>query len=550
MGAGVTSVETIDFDAVFTQITDRLKAEQNQRLTPPLVRLWDGDWNLRGIIKRENNASFQYLDNETGIGSLEMPLDYFMSKWLVDIDGRGTTNVHITIDKDGSRWGGRMDEFKIIKDDDGRKYVRVIFKNDYEELKHILAWSNPFLPAEVQFPRLWICFGRARWALKTTLLVNLMRLESSLFMLPDDPMNPAMWNNFDQSTWWNVVKPDLEPDHSVGAIVHSRFKNMHDVSKKIVADAQLSWEPRRYLQGDPPPWPGANIRHGCLVWDLIDKSGWTTGTSFGGNIFEGLFHELINIGADGITENVEQVDDPNVPGEYLTPGYKGTIPSMPGVVYREGEHTGIQASEFSHKPATDVGVVAGGHSMPGVNELISAAVQMVGDLTAMIPNVPPLGGVADAILKPLYTDVFLAFGKWKSPQRAQRLGGSHYHEKWAEGGDRAYTLAFLLAMRAGMWSTRETNRVTLTVADGAPWRIGQRGHGHFFLGDRVAFSVLGMKPGRLFVERVSELTLAWDRDSTPGWQIQIGQREAEDPVARMAEDMQDFLGMLQELGVA
>lgn len=546
----MTSVQTIDFDAVFTQITDRLKAEQNQRLTPPLVRLWDGDWNLRGIIKRENNASFQYLDNETGIGSLEMPLDYFMSKWLVDIDGRGTTNVHITIDKDGSRWGGRMDEFKIIKDDDGRKYVRVIFKNDYEELKHILAWSNPFLPAEVQFPRLWICFGRARWALKTTLLVNLMRLESSLFMLPDDPMNPAMWNNFDQSTWWNVVKPDLEPDHSVGAIVHSRFKNMHDVSKKIVADAQLSWEPRRYLQGDPPPWPGANIRHGCLVWDLIDKSGWTTGTSFGGNIFEGLFHELINIGADGITENVEQVDDPNVPGEYLTPGYKGTIPSMPGVVYREGEHTGIQASEFSHKPATDVGVVAGGHSMPGVNELISAAVQMVGDLTAMIPGVPPLGGVADAILKPLYTDVFLAFGKWKSPQRAQRLGGSHYHEKWAEGGDRAYTLAFLLAMRAGMWSTRETNRVTLTVADGAPWRIGQRGHGHFFLGDRVAFSVLGMKPGRLFVERVSELTLAWDRDSTPGWQIQIGQREAEDPVARMAEDMQDFLGMLQELGVA
>lgn len=546
----MTSVETIDFDAVFTQITDRLKVEQNRRLVPPLVRLWDGDWNLRGIVKRENNASFQYLDNETGIGSLEMPLDYFMSKWLVDIDGRGTTNVHITIDKDGSRWGGRMDEFKIIKDDDGRKYVRVIFKNDYEELKHILAWSNPFLPAEVQFPRLWICFGRARWALKTTLLVNLMRLESSLFMLPDDPMNPAMWNNFDQSTWWNVVKPDLEPDHSVGAIVHSRFKNMHDVSKKIVADAQLSWEPRRYLQGDPPPWPGANIRHGCLVWDLIDKSGWTTGTSFGGNIFEGLFHELINIGADGITENVEQVDDPNVPGEYLTPGYKGTIPSMPGVVYREGEHTGIQASEFSHKPATDVGVVAGGHSMPGVNELISAAVQMVGDLTAMIPGVPPLGGVADAILKPLYTDVFLAFGKWKSPQRAQRLGGSHYHEKWAEGGDRAYTLAFLLAMRAGMWSTRETNRVTLTVADGAPWRIGQRGHGHFFLGDRVAFSVLGMKPGRLFVERVSELTLAWDRDSTPGWQIQIGQREAEDPVARMAEDMQDFLGMLQELGVA
>lgn len=545
----MTAPAGIDFDTAFTEITNRLKAEEKRRLLPADVRLYDGDANFRGTVKRENAASFQYLDNETGIASLEMPLDYYLSRWIADIDSRGTTNVLIRAEKDGSRWCGLMDEFKIVKGDDGRKFIRVTFKHDYEGLKHILAWSNPFLPAEVQFPRLWVCFGRARWALKTTLLVNLMRLESSLFMLPDDPMDPNGWNNFDQSTWWNVVKPDLEPDHSVGAIVHSRFKNMHDVSKKIVADAQLSWEPRRYFDGDPPPWPGANLRNGCIVWDLIDKSGWTTGTSFGGNIFEGLFRELINIGADGITENVEQVDDPNVPGEYLIPGFKGTIPSMPGVVYREGEHTGIQASEFSHKPATDVGVVAGGHSMPGVNELISAAVQMVGDLTAMIPGVPPLGGVADAILKPLYTDVFLAFGKWKSPQRAQRLGGSHYHEKWAEGGDRAYTLAFLLAMRAGMWSTRETNRVTLTVADGAPWRIGQRGHGHFFLGDRVAFSVLGMKPGRLFVERVSELTLAWDRDSTPGWQIQIGQREAEDPVARMAEDMQDFLGMLQELGV-
>ncbi|MDV6274099.1 phage tail protein [Rhodococcus erythropolis] len=546
----MTAPAGIDFDTAFTEITNRLKAEEKRRLLPADVRLYDGDANFRGTVKRESAASFQYLDNETGIASLEMPLDYYLSRWIADIDSRGTTNVLIRAEKDGSRWCGLMDEFKIIKGDDGRKFIRVTFKHDYEGLKHILAWSNPFLPAEVQFPRLWVCFGRARWALKTTLLVNLMRLESSLFMLPDDPMDPNGWNNFDQSTWWNVVKPDLEPDHSVGAIVHSRFKNMHDVSKKIVADAQLSWEPRRYFDGDPPPWPGANLRNGCIVWDLIDKSGWTTGTSFGGNIFEGLFRELINIGADGITENVEQVDDPNVPGEYLIPGFKGTIPSMPGVVYREGEHTGIQASEFSHKPATDVGVVAGGHSMPGVNELISAAVQMVGDLTAMIPGVPPLGGVADAILKPLYTDVFLAFGKWKSPQRAQRLGGSHYHEKWAEGGDRAYTLAFLLAMRAGMWSTRETNRVTLAVADGAPWRIGQRGHGHFFLGDRVAFSVLGMKPGRLFVERVSELTLAWDRDSTPGWQIQIGQREAEDPVARMAEDMQDFLGMLQELGVA
>ena len=174
---------------------------------------------------------------------------------------------------------------------------------------------------------------------------------------------------------------------------------------------------------------------------------------------------------------------------------------------------------------------------------------MVGDLTAMIPGVPPLGGVADAVLKPLYSDVLLAFGNWKNVPRAQRLGWSHYHEKWADGADRAYTLAWLIAMRTGMFQTREQARCTLTVADGAPWRIGQNGHGHFFLGDRVGFTILGMKPGRIFVERVSEITISWSRTESPVWKLQIGQREAEDPLVRAYEDLQDFLGLLKDLGV-
>lgn len=542
-------VETIDFDAVFRDITGRLEREQEQRLYPPLVRLFDGDWNLRGECHQEISANFVFADNATGTGSIEMPIDYYLSRWLIDSEERSTSNVHITVDKDGARWDGRMDELQIIKGEDGRKYVRVLFKSSYEELHHILAWSNPFLPAEIQFPRLWVLFGRARWALKTTLFCNLLRLEASLWMLPDNPMDGSQWFNLDQSTWSQVVKPELTADYSPLAIVHSRFKNMHEVSRKVVDDAQLSWEPRRYLEGDEPPWPGANLRHGCLVWDLVDKSGWNTGTSFRGNIFSGLLRELVNIGGDGINQSFETVTDPNVPGVYFEPGYKGTEPSMPGVVFRESEHTGIQSSMASIKPATDVGIVAGGHSMPGVNEAISATVRMIGDLTAMIPGAPPMGGVADAILAPLYTDVFLAFGKHKNIERAQRLGWSHYHEKWAEGGDRAYTLAWLLAMRTGMWETREMHRATLTIADGAPWRIGQRGHGHFFLGDRIAFNIEGMSPGKLIVERVSELTLAWDRESAPTWQIQVGEREPVDPILKAFSDLQDFLGVLTDLGV-
>lgn len=544
------AVQTIDFDAEFDAIQAKLAKERKYRLEPPLVRLWDGDWNLRGKLTRIISADVQAIDNETGIATFDIPMDYWMAEWIVNIDARETSNIHVTIDKDGIRWSGRMESFTVVKQEDGTDLLRLVFKHDYEELKHIIVWSNPFLPAEIQFPRLWILFGPSKWALKLTLHCQILRLESSLWMLPDDPMDPAQWNNLDQSTWSMVVKPgSIDGDVSLPAIVHSRFKPMHEVSKKVVDDAQLSWELRRYLAGDPPPWEGANLRHGTLVIDLVDKSGYTTGTSFGGNIFEGLLRAFTNIDSDGLTEGRDIIDDPSMPAEYSDPMYMGTEPAAPWVIYRDSDHTGIQSSEFTFRPATDVQVVAGGHSMPGVNELISSTIQMIGDLTAMIPGVPPLGGVADAILKPLYTDTILAFGAWKSPARAQKLGWSHYHEHWGEGGDRAYTLSWLLAMRTGMWVTREQTSHKVVVADGAPYRIGQRGYGHFYLGDRVGSTIRGMPPGRVFVDRVSQVRMTWDRNTSPVWEITIGVREPEDPVIKAFEMIQEIISIAQELGV-
>lgn len=554
MGDAVTApvATPIDFDAEFGRIAERLKADERHRLQAPEVRLWDGDWNLRGTCAQENSASFQLVDNETGIGTIELPEGYYLSDWLVDVEARGTTNVFITVDKDGMRWAGMMEEFELLHDDIGKSVVKVTFKHDYEHLKHILFWSLPWLPSEIQ-PGFWVGFGTAKGVCKTALLANIMRLESSAFMLPDNPLDRSKWFNFNQSTWSMVVKPE-EPgavDNSLISILMSRFKTAHEATRKIVADSQLTWVCRRYLEGDPPPWPGANLRHGCLVWDLVDKSGFNTGTAFRGDIFGGIIRELVNIGGDGITENVEQIDDPNVPGEAFQPGWRGTLPSAPACVFYESEQTGTHRTSFKHKPATDVQTVAGGHSAPGVNEAIKAFIVMAGDLTATIPGVPPMGGVADAFLEPIYRDAFFAFGAHKSPARAQRLGWSHLFEKFADGADRAYTLQYLIAQRAAMYETRETTRATLTVTDGSPWRVGEQGFGDFSIGDRVGFTIRGPKSlyGRIFVERVSELTLSWDRTTTPTWQIKIGSREPEDPILRAFQDLQDFMGMLQSLGV-
>ncbi|MBF6515515.1 phage tail protein [Nocardia cyriacigeorgica] len=550
----MTTVETIDFDAVFGEIAERLKKEEARRIKPPLVRLWDGDGNFIGEVHNEISAKFTLPENETGIGMIELPAHYYLARWLTRHDDRSTANVVITVDKDGGRWGGMLDDLELSKDEDGRRTVRATFKSDFEHLKHIIAYSNPFLPPEIQFPRLWILFGPAKWALKLTLFVNLLRLQGldGLWTLPDDPLDPQQWFDLDQSNWAHVVKPTpIEEDNSQFAIVHSRFRYMFDVQKRITADAQLTWEPRRYLEGDPEPWPGANLRPGTIVWDLVDNSGWDTETSFGGNLFEGLVRGFTSIGSDGMTEGIDVIDDPTFPPEYEIPGWKGTVPRAPGVILRDGERTGIQTNSFHWKPATDTEFVAGGHSMPGVNELISATINMVGDLIAAALFVPPVGGMADALLKPLYTDVFGAFMKWQDIGRAQNLGWQHYFETFCEGSDRAYTLSALIALRTGMWRTREQTSHTVTVADGVEGLyIGQNGFGNAWLGTRIGTTVRDWgRPGRVYVDRVTELVLEWSRTKTPLWSLTIGAREQEDPVMKALEMLQEVMAAARDLGV-
>lgn len=362
------TIESVDIDAVFNDIVSRLKEDETRRQATPLVRLWDGNWALVGEVHREISASFQRLDNETGTGTIELPATYYLAKWATDPASRaGHKNIFVTVDYRGMRWSGILDEVEAKKDNNGYRTVVLTFLHDIEHLKHIICYSNPFLPPELQFPRIWILFGPSKWALKLALLVNIMRLESSAWTLPDDPLKLSNWLNLDMSTWSQVVAPlSFEDDNSNFCISYSRFKSMFDVSKNIVADAQLSWVPRRWLQGDPPPWEGANVRHGALVWELEDRSGYAQETSFGGNLFTGLDRAVETIASDGMTQGIDVISDPAFPDEYSQPGWSGTLPVAPGLVLRDGDRTAITGSSFKWKPATDVGYVAGGHSMPGV----------------------------------------------------------------------------------------------------------------------------------------------------------------------------------------
>lgn len=586
----------------------RLAEKERARLEPPLLRMWDGDMNLRGVCVGWIDIDYEFVENDTGIATLQIGLTHYLSKWVMNFMGRDKRNVILTIDKLGARWSGFMDKYSVVRKKDGTKYLEITFKHDYEGAKHILGWANPFLLAEVQFPKLWIIFGPAKWCCMMTLFVNILRLETALWTLPDNPLDLAQWFPFSLNTgnWRNIVKPfPLLNDNSTLTLVTCRFKSIHETWKKTLKDAQLTVTCRRYIASeDPHPFQdtqvafgnnitvdGVNIfddlltyipiGNGCLVWDCVDNSGWGQETAFGGDLLVGLERAVVNIADDGYTEGVDVFTGaPTMPGDYYNPLFMGTNPQAPWVVFDVASpYNGVTEGSFDYFEATTTNFVAGGHSMPGINEGISAGVNMVGDfLTNIINNIigqaedgpfgaflqmPPLGGIMDALAKILYEDVFLAFMQVPTLREigetlpiaglqslSTGLGHYHYWEDFCDGADKAFTLAAMMAVRAQIWKTRPHTVHKITVSDAAPYIAGETGYGDFWIGNRIGTTADDYPiPHTVFVERVQKLKFGWGPDGSRGCEITNGYAEPEDPALKALDQIKDVNSALSTMGI-
>jgi len=183
-----------EHQALYDKVQVRRAKLEAERLKPPLIRFWDGDYRYRGAVAGERSGNFEFIENDTGTANIQLPLEHHLAKWVMDYKGRSKRNVHITIDKQGMRWSGLMDTYTVKRDKSGDAWLDVTFQHDFEQAKHILCWANPFLRPDIaQFPKAWVIFGPAKFCLLLTLFVNLFRLESSLWTIPDNPLDPLEW---------------------------------------------------------------------------------------------------------------------------------------------------------------------------------------------------------------------------------------------------------------------------------------------------------------------------------------------------------------------
>lgn len=413
------------------------------------------------------------------------------------------------------------------------------------------------LPAAFQAPRAWVLAGPVSWVLKASLRANLYREHQPLITWPDDPLDKTQWNQqgaIDHSDWPIVVAPGgflVEARKGiVWGVLISRWATWHDAAHQMLEDAELSVRCDRYLKDeDPLPWEGANLRNGALVVDIVDKSGIHVGTATGGTILAGLRRAAAEFASDFIDSTVEIITDEVPPGEaWFRPGSRFTTPDRPYVVYQEGYNSPIQSSSFIHSPSKGVQVNVGGHSMPGVNEVVSASIQAAFDILGGLAQIGSLGGSVDQILRPLYEDVLLSWWSVKSPQRARNSGWSRLFEYYQEGSDRAYTLSALMVLRAGFWATKTKVSWKVAVADGKPFLIGDRGLGHFFMDDRVGLRLKGSQD--IHMDRCRKIDLAWDAGNPPEWQITIGDdRVFQDPAMRAWGRIERMIAGMRDLGV-
>lgn len=540
---------------------EQKKAEDRRRREPPTLRIWDAEWNLQHVVSGiEYQASFQWISNDTGPGQIELPFDHPASQWVHDASGRidrgEGRGVHLTVDYCDTRWSGRLDKAVVETRDDGDDVLVMDFASDYENLKFVSVWSNPFLPAAFQWPRAWLMAGPVTWILLSTLHLQFVREHNPLITIPDDPLDPESYiSPLDQSDWHMVVKPisfaEAANSGVVWGVVSSRWSTWHDMAKVMLEDSELSVVCTRYLEGDPLPWDGANLRHGTLVISIDDKSGVHIGTSNGGRWTDGLRRTVAEFASDFIDSTSNLITDTDIaPEDYSVPGFKNTAKEWPYVVYRTGEGSGIEASRFINSPAKAVQINVGGHSMPGVNEAISATIQAIGDLVGNVVLIGGLGGSIDSLLKPLYEDTILAWWSVKSPQRAQNSGWSRYFEYFQDGANKAYTVAALMVLRAGFWSTRTVLANEMKVADSSPFLCAAPPTGHFFLDDRIGFSLENDPTGQIWVDRARKIELKWDAESYPEWVPTIGDpRNLQDPAQRAWGKIETMIAALRDLGV-
>ncbi|MDL9938676.1 hypothetical protein QSJ18_18170 [Gordonia sp. ABSL1-1] len=580
----------------FAQWAEEIRETRIERTSRPArIRLYTGNWYYRGTVSRARwsavlDGSMNLKENETGSIHYELPIETvpvrpyagtdlaafmdwaeseamdahrstYLARWAVEQAALGA-NIHTIVEKDGARIGGQTDPktgVTLKESSDGDRVI-LEFQDDMQRLKHVQMAASPFLPPPlIQQPKVQFAYAPADWGGLMTLGANVLRNQGTNFNMNFDLLDLSTWT---EGLWAEAqivpIPRKLTDSVAPPTIITGTIKQSWlDVMAPILEDAELMVVPRRYLDGDPEPFPGAgtNWRQGTLFVDIVDKSGWRSGTSIAGNLATGMTRAIANVTSNYVEDSYDLLTGEPVDVQgYRLPGVLSSQPPRPYATYRAGKITGREGFELARGAGGPCTIHAGGASMPGVNELLEAVVGYAGDvlgdnISFQGYGVGSLGNILNAFLMPILKDSVLAYMTVPLLDRVAKQGWGHDLETAAEGVTQAYTPAAIMDLRRRRRETDPSTAYTFEAAGAAPWQIGDRGQGHWWLGDRVPATSKHLG-ARVFVMRCRELSLPLGGSEPQVWKAKFGDRRAQqDAIEKAIGLVGTLMSTVQEIGI-
>lgn len=542
----MSSVDTLDLvDLKCTAIRDRHNSLRHAR---PLIRIWNNnpDPSIAGAtyvgridFDDSIKGSFPFKNNTPTEGTIQLRDDHYIAMWLKQLpnDPAYRKNVIITVDFYGGekRWSGMLDKWEI-KSSRGMKFLEVTFQDDLTFLQYLLCPPNPALPIPIfQFPRVFLLAGPARWAVSMAIFVNLLRVQSNLYQLPDDPFDFESWDDlWDWSDWQaHIMAPTFLSDSSLWTFISARMNPVDSVIADSLDDAQLTIKYRRVITDDnescsPNAFVG-NVKNCALVFEIVDNSNITAleGTFLEGTVIDGFVRSVVQYGS-GFIEDVKNLvseDQSLAPDEYYQNGFLGTVAKMPWLVIRDNEWTAIETSSLSWGPSKNVAVVVGGDN-PAADAVAKLTIEVIGNLLGALILFSSAGTIAADVIMPFLVGTIAAWLYWRNAGRANELGWIHYLEAYQSGAEsNSWSLSAVASLRGGFLASKSETQHVMQLHES--WIIPGV---HADIGHRIGSTIdaKGLE-SQVWINQLEEMVASWDNtmgsQQPYSWMLKAGRSE-------------------------
>jgi hypothetical protein len=574
----------------------------------PLIRLADNNLDVMQELDGEVDVSVEELMDDTGKCSVKITYD----NWLTDYMTNQThlvADLHLLIDPIPTqqdwrkRWGGKITEIHVKKDDKGVHEIELTALSFFEHAKRLLIAANPIFPPEIQLPRMWVLPGPVRTICMVSAFINLARLFMPGWSTITNALNPFGWidplnadalTNF-LPTAWPIQVAFVDPlfDQSRWSAVGATWKNWYDSFKDILNDAGCIMRVYTYLKTDPDSPNGelagllntipdtlnnlgvdtnnlksnldklAAPQRNCCVFAFEQKDGVTgpSGTAADGflSTVAVTLDDLItpisyDLGSGKVYDpaailNGEPLADAaGIDQSTLISTLLDVAPAPPKVIWWDSTYNGIINSDLTWHKGSPKTIMTGSKSPVLVNQAQTFAIRYgLSQLQLVITEglfgqvgSAPIGAGLDNLYQGQLDNTLLAWQRFTDPVRALYGGDVAWQEHFEQGSGTAYTLASVLTLRDGNWKTRTFVAFKADAIDGMPWIADY----DYYLGDRVGFEENGI----IYVDNVYGIKREWSWDKPLTVSLKIGQdKHKGDPFAAAFKTIGAVYSLISEV---